>query len=404
MAIRVFGSYADILRRPGAVPFVIAGWLGRIWRSTANIGTILLIVGYSHSYALSGAVAASIVVGVGVSAPLWSRAIDSRGQLAVLPVGLIGSLITAIALAAVVIAGLPVWLWFVCAFLLGATSLDTGTLVRARWTGILDSPQQRHTALSLESVLDELAFVIGPPLVTVLATVAGPLYGFAAGLAIALVGGFSLVRQKSTAPLPAKVTDVRPARTGLLPNGVLGVIPLYIGVGVVFGAIDLTAVSVGRGVDKPWLAGILLSSFALGSVVGGFLFGPLTARWAARNRVLLAALAYGAIVPLLLLVHDPFVLIAVVFAAGFVSSPVLISGTTLIESRTERHRLTEALTWPSISLAIGVTAGATIAGFVIDGNGPFSGFVVTSSGALLVGVYGILAALVRIRRRAALPA
>lgn len=404
MAIRVFGSYADILRRPGAVPFVVAGWLGRIWRSTANIGTILLIVGYSHSYALSGAVAASIVVGVGVSAPLWSRAIDSRGQLAVLPFGLVGSLLTAIALAVVVIAGLPVWLWFVCAFLLGATSLDTGTLVRARWTGMLDSPEQRHTALSLESVLDELAFVIGPPLVTLLASLAGPLYGFAAGLGIAIVGGFSLMRQKSTAPPIAKRTDVRPASTGLLPNGVLGVIPLYIGVGVVFGAIDLTAVSVGRSVEKPWLAGILLSSFALGSVVGGFVFGPLTARWGARNRVLLAALAYGAIVPLLLLMHDPILLIAMVFAAGLVSSPVLISGTTLIESRTERHRLTEALTWPSISLAIGVTAGATIAGFVIDGNGPFAGFVVTSAGALIVGIYGILAAVVRIRRRTTLPA
>jgi MFS family permease len=399
VAIRFLGAYADILRTPGAVKFVVAGWFGRIARSTSTIGTILLVVAYTHSYALAGAVSAAIIIGVGITAPLWSRAIDQRGQRAVVPFALAGMLLSAAALVLVISLGAPLWSWFVASFLVGATSIEMGTLVRARWSNVLQKPQQRHTALALESVNDELVFVVGPPLVTILAAAIGPIYGFSTGIAITLIGGLSLVLQKRSAPPIARASDAHQPRTGLLPRGVLSVIPLYFGVGVMFGAIDVTAIGIGRSVDKPYLAGLILAAFACGSVVAGLIFGPVSAHWPARVRVLIAAIAYGVIVPLLLLVNDPTIIVLAVFTSGLVTTPVLISATSLIEGVTERHRLTEALSWPSIGLALGVTLGATFAGIVIDAITPFSGFYITSAGAAVVGVYGVIAAVVWLGRR-----
>ncbi|MCU1514385.1 MAG: Major facilitator superfamily 1, partial [Microbacteriaceae bacterium] len=91
MGFRLFGAYADILSNPGTVRFVVAGWFGRISRSTTGIATILLVASYTNSYALAGAVAGAIVIGVGVAGPLWSRALDARGQTAVLPISLVAA-------------------------------------------------------------------------------------------------------------------------------------------------------------------------------------------------------------------------------------------------------------------------------------------------------------------------
>jgi MFS family permease len=389
VATRFFGQYSAILRRPGALRFVVAGWFGRMARSTSGIATILLVSGVTSSYGLAGAVSAAIILGIGIGSPLWSRAMDRHGQSRVLPWGLGGTALSATSLALVVTLGAPLWTWFVGAFLVGATSIDTGSLVRARWTRILPSATDRHTALSLEAVNDELTFVVGPPLVTVLASVGGPLLGFSTGIGIALLGGLWLLAQRSTAAGPGPLSGA--SRRGL-PRGVLTMLPVYLGVGVVFGSIDVGAVSVGRSTGDTSLAGVILALFSLGSVVSGFVFGPLTSRWSPGRRVGIVAVAYALVVPSLALVHNAAILTGIVAVAGLVTTPMLISGMSLIQSRVQPHRLTEAMGWPSVGLSAGVIAGSTIAGIAVDAGGAFSGFLISASGAAIVGVFGIVCA------------
>jgi predicted MFS family arabinose efflux permease len=398
MAVRFLGSYSDILRIRGTVRFVVAGWFGRLSRSTTSISTVLLVSDVTGSYALAGAVSGAIVVGVAVSSPLWSRAIDSRGQTRVVPFSLVSSVVAASVFVLAVVLGAPTWTWFVAAFFVGATALDYGTLVRARWSAILNQPEQRHASLALESVSDESVYVIGPPLVTFLAAVAGPLTGFGAGIAITIAGGIALLLQPATAPPVALRGIERPKRVGILPAAVLGVLPIYAGIGLLFASVDVTAVSVARADGQPFLAGVIVACFSVGSVIAAFLFGPLSARWRPERRVLLAALAFAIIVPTLLLVRSIPVLAVLVFFAGLVTSPVLISAISLIQTRTEPHRLTEALTWPSIGLSIGLTIGASLTGVVIDAGTAYSGYRIAVLGAVVVGVFGIVGALTSRRR------
>ena len=68
--------------------------------------------------------------------------------------------------------------------------LSVGSLVRARWAYVLDGRPELATAMSLESVLDELIFVIGPLIATMLATQTVPV--LVLYVAVALVAGGSL--------------------------------------------------------------------------------------------------------------------------------------------------------------------------------------------------------------------
>ncbi|MCU1475488.1 MAG: Major facilitator superfamily 1 [Subtercola sp.] len=393
--IRFFGSYADILRVVGSARFVVAGWLGRILRSTSGIATILLVAGQTGSFALAGAVAGTIVLGIAVGGPLWSRAVDARGQRLIVPFSLAATVVAAAALVATVVLGAPVATWFVSAFALGAASIDMGSLVRARWRYLLSAPAERHTSLALESVSDELVFVVGPPVVTLIAATAGTVVGFATGVVATLVGGFWLWSQKKTTPpvRGRRVADVpSPAgrRRWRLPSGVAPLLPIYLAVGVVFASIDVGAVGVSREAGQTWLAGVILAVFAVGSVVAGFAFGPLSAHWAPTTRVLVSTLAYAVVVPSLLLFRTPAVVASLIFVAGLVTTPVLISGTSLIASRVDEARLTEALTWPSIGLSLGVTVGGAMTGIAIDGGSAFSAFVVSACAAAAVGVFGLV--------------
>ena len=383
---RLLAPYLAILAPERSWRFSLAGWFGRLSRSTTGIATVLLISVRSDGYALAGAVAGAIVLGIAVASPLWARAMDRRGQTAVLPLALVASAVAATGMLLVVDLSAPRWTWFLAAALVGATSIDTGALVRSRWMSRLHDEPSRHTALSLEGVLDELVYVIGPPFVTLVATLVAPELRFATGIAATLAGGVSLLLQRDSAPVPAAVGA---AAVRWMPRGVAGVLPIYLGVGLLFGGIDLAVVGVARSEGTPALAGVILAVFAIGSVVGGVVFGPLSGRWRAMRRVVIAAVAFALVVPALLLAPNAGVLAALILSCGLVTAPVLIAGASYIAATVDRGEVTTAMAWPSVALAIGVTIGAAVAGVVVDAAGPHAGFLVTTSAALLVGLAGL---------------
>ncbi len=401
VAVPLVRPYLEILETPRAWRFSLAAWFGRIMRSTAGIGAILLVAGSADNYALAGAVSGSVVLGAALAGPLWSRLADARGQTVTLPFAIAASIAAAAALVATVTLGAPAWSWFVAAFLVGASSIDAGSLARARWVHLLDSPHKRHTALALESVGDEFTFVVGPPAVTLLAGLVSPAFGFAVGVAVSVLGLVALLVQRSTAPAPG---GARTRGTAWLPLTVLALLAGYAGIGFQFGAVDLVAVGVANELGAPALAGLLLSVFAVGSVASGFVFGAVSAHWSPLRRVGISAVAFAAVMPLFLLVHDVPGLAVVSLVAGTVTTPVLISGSSLIEQTVDRASITSAMAWPTVALSFGVTAGASLSGAAIDAAGAYSGLFVPVIGGVLVGVTGVLNALMRKAGRTGEPA
>ncbi len=400
--------YTAILVRNAAWRFSLAGWFARLVRSTAGISTILLIAGHGQSYAVGGAAAGAIVIGAAIAGPFWSRAADHLGQTRVLPVALASLAVAAVLLLLSIELGLSPWTWLVASFLIGASAIDAGALVRARWIHLLAgtdpaSGAQRHTALAFEAVLDEFTFVIGPPLVTIVAAAANPVAGFVVGVGATLFGGVALLLQRRTAPVPAR-TPAPDAASGFrawLPAGVLGLLPSYIGVGLIFGSVDLTAVGISHDVGSTAVAGILLAIFAVGSVTSGFLFGSISARWSPLMRVGLAGALFVVVMPWFAVVGTPVGFAAVSFCAGLATTPMLIASSSLIETLAARENITVAMSWPSVAMSVGVTIGAALSGAAIDHGSSYGGLWVPPLAAALVAGATLGNVLVRGRRGAA---
>ena len=73
-------------------------------------------------------------------------------------------------------------------------------MVRARWSALLAGSPRLHTAFSLESVGDELCYMVGPAVVTLLATQVHPAAGVTAAAALCLAGTLWFASQRDTEP------------------------------------------------------------------------------------------------------------------------------------------------------------------------------------------------------------
>jgi MFS family permease len=396
----VFGPYARIFAAvPGSPAFSFAGWLARLPMPILGLGAVLLVEGETGSYGLAGAVSGTLALIGSLASPQWARVMDRRGQGLVLRVAFTGYLVFGVAFVAAVVLAAPLWTWFVLAGLTGACGPNIGSLVRARWADALDA-DGRQTAFAFESVVDEVVFVIGPPLVTLLATLINPPVGFLTGVVIGFAGAMWLSGLRATEPPVQPVdTDGPGWASVVLHPTVLAVAAVYLAVGAVFGAMDVVVVAYAEEEGAPALAGVALAAYAGGSLVAGLVYGVVRLPGTLAGRYVGCAVAFGIAAQTLLLTDSLTLLVPLAFVAGLAIAPVLVSGMSLVESRVPRSALTEALTWVVTGLTLGVTAGSALAGAAVDAWGAETAFAVPASAAALAALL-VLAGLPLLRRDA----
>jgi MFS family permease len=396
----IFSPYVRLFAVPGSPAFSFAGWLARLPMPILGLGAVLLVEGETGSYGLAGAVAGTLALVTSLVSPQWARAMDRRGQGVVLQVAFTGYLVFGVAFVAAVVLGAPQWSWFVLAGLTGASGPNVGSVVRARWADALDA-DSRQTAFAFESVVDEVVFVVGPPLVTLLATLVNPPVGFLTGVLIGFCGGMWLSRLRDTEP-PVHAVDVDTARrrSALRNVTVLLVAIVYLAVGSVFGAMDVVVVAYAEAEGAPALAGLALAVYAGGSLVAGLAYGVVRLPGSLAARFIGCAVFFAVAAQLLFAVDSLVSLVAVGFLAGLAIAPVLVSGMSLVESRVPRSALTEALTWVVTGLTLGVTVGSALAGAAVDAWGAETAFAVPALSAALAGALALAGARLLRRRQA----
>jgi MFS family permease len=400
----VFSPYVRLFAVPGSAAFSFAGWVARLPIPMLGLGAVLLVADETGSYAVAGAVSGTLALSFSVVSPQWARAMDRRGQGAILRWAMLAYLLSGVAFATAVVAGAPRWSWFLLAALTGASGPNIGSLVRARWAEALDDPSRRQTAFAFEAVVDEVVFVVGPPLVTLLATLVAPPVGFLTGIVLGAAGGVWLAGQRTTEPAVQAVDPAAPARRWSALNAtVLVVAGSYLAVGVVFGAMDVVVVGFTAAEGAPAFAGLALAVYAGGSLVAGLVYGVARIPGTLTSRFLGTAVLFGAAAQLLWGVGSLAVLIGTGFVAGLTIAPVLVSGLSLVESRVPRSALTEALAWTTTGLTLGVTAGSAAAGWAVDHWGAQSAFAVPALGAALAAILALCGAPLLSRSRGSGP-
>jgi len=374
--------YRLILARPGAWKFSGAGLIARFPIATVGIGIVLLISATYDSYALAGRVSAVYVFSLAVCAPQLSRLVDRHGQARIMrpSFALTGTGLVVLIVVASTQAH-PVVLYLAAA-LSGATTGSLGSLVRARWSAMLDDHQQLHTAYALESTIDEVIFVSGPVIVTFLATSVAPWSGLALPLVAILVGGYLLLAQRSTEPVPQSRENAGVPRGSVLrAGGVVVVAVVFMTLGGIFGATDVAVIAFSEEHGAKGMAGVLLAVLALGSLIAGLGYGARPWHSPLRRRFALGVLVLGAGVSLFLVVDSMVLLGVVMFITGFAIAPTLINGHSLIQRFVPRQRLTEGLAWASTGINAGVALGSSLAGAEIDRADAGAGFVVVAGAA-----------------------
>jgi MFS family permease len=398
----VFSPYTRLFAVPGSGLFSFAGWVARLPIPMLGLGAVLLVEAETGSYGLAGAVSGTLALSFSVASPQWARAMDRRGQGRVLRWAMAGYAVSGVAFVAAVTSGAPLWSWFVLAAMTGAAGPNIGSLVRARWVAVLEDAERRQTAFALEAVVDEVVFVVGPPLVTLLATLVAPPVGFLTGIVLGTVGGVWLAGQRATEPVVTPADPAVPARRWAALNAaVLVVAASYLAVGVVFGAMDVVVVGFADEEGVPALAGLALAVYAGGSLLAGLVYGVVRLPGTLTTRFVATAVAFGVAAQLLWGVGSIPLLVGTGFLAGLTIAPVLVSGTSLVESRVPRAALTEALSWTTTGLTLGVTAGAALAGAAVDTWGAQAAFAVPALGAAIAALLALAGAPVLARSRAA---
>ncbi len=371
-----------VLRRPGAAPMFAAGMLGRTAIGLAPLGVTFLVVGRTQSYALAGAVGASSTLSSAVVGRYTSRLVDRRGQARMIPRLLGGHLLAMLGLVAAVELGAPVPLWFLLAALGGALVVNLGAMTRARWAGIAHAPQARSAAFALESMSDEVAFMLGPPAATALALAVAPAVPVLVGLALLTAGALLLAVQRGTEPAPAPAPAG--ARGRLLRFAGMPVLCfLTMLMGLVFGTNTLTTVAFADMIGRPGLTGVLLAMFPAAALLGGAVLSVVPRRWSLTAQIRLALLALALALLPLPLVTSPVVFAVAALLAGLSVPAVMVGVFSLVPAVVPRDRLTEALALSVAGITVGVACASVLAGAIIDAHGPRWAFPVGALAAVL---------------------
>lgn len=387
----IANPYKDLFAAPGTRGFALAGLVARMPLPMMGIGIITMLAQLRGSYALAGAVSATFVLTYALLSPQISRLVDRHGQSRVLPTTTGISLVGILLLLASSWWEAPDWALFIGAFL-GGFMPSLSAMVRARWTAIYRGQPRLQTAYSLETVLDEVSFIAGPPLSVGLSVVAFAQAGPLLAAALLAAGVLALVVQRGTEP-PVHAQDgtTDRSRSVIRLANVRLLVLLMVAMGVIVGTVDIVSVAFAEQLGQPAAASLVLSAYAVGSCLAGLFFGALNSATPLPRLLLLGGVATALTTLPLLLVGSIAALIAAVLIAGLFFAPTMIVAMSLVERFVPEHRLTEGITWLLAGLNVGVALGAAASGQLVDQGGARAGFSVSLCAGTLVLLVAVLA-------------
>jgi MFS family permease len=377
--------YLDVLRTPSVARLLSAAVVGRMPMAMAGLAIVLVVREAGGSYAVAGMVAGAYSVALALTSPLLGRLVDRVGQTRVL-VGCAAA--SAVGFAALAAAGgrvRPVALAGLAA-LAGASIPPLGACMRALWSDLLAHDGQLQAAFAVESTVQELIFVIGPPLVALLAAAFSPAAAVL-GTAVLLlvgVGGFAATPVSRAWRPRRRAADWAGA---LRSPGIRAVLATIVLLAAAFGTVEVTVVAEAEQLGSRALAGPLLALWAVGSIVGGLAFGARASDRGPEQRMvgMLALVVAG--IALLSVATGLVQLAAGMVLAGLGIAPAIACLYLLVDRLAPAGTVTEAFTWVTTAFSSGIAAGQALGGTLAEQVGTDRAFLVaaagTAAGALL---------------------
>jgi MFS family permease len=381
--------YTNLLQAGEVREIFAASLIGRLPIGITGLAILLFVQTSRDSFAEGGAAAACYVGGLSVAAPLLGRLIDRYGPRGVL---LAATTLFPAALIAFVWAvehlGAPALIFAATA---GATFPPITVCMRTYFRQRFADEMQLSTAYSMESVLIELIFILGPVLVALFVALASPATAVYFAAASGSVGAVLFLR---SAALRAWKVEPRSAPSLLGPLAEPGFVPLVAVVlcfSAAFGFLEIGVTAYATERQSPALAGVLLGLMSVGSALGGLAYGSRSWRFALVPQFSLLLGLMGAGLALLSLASHPMTFAVVGFAAGIVMAPVLIVQSMLVAKSVRAEHTAEAFTWSASALLAGVGLGLGAGGVLLEIYPSTAALAAAAASAMLAALLARLA-------------
>lgn len=382
--------YGEILRLPGAWQFSLAGFITRFPMSMVGISIILLVSTLYRSYAIAGKVAAVSIVAYALVVPLLSRMVDRYGQRKIMWPAIIISSMNLVVLAFSAMFLVSPWLLYVFSGVAGAFSGSIGALIRSRWARTVRNPRQLHTAYAFESAIDEIVYVIGPIIATVLTTSVYPPAGLLLAVVFNIGGGYWLFSQRETEPPLIQVEKGVKQGSLLRIPAMVALCIIYLGAGTMFGLCDIVVVAFSEELGMKSASGIVLAVFALGSMCAALIYGSRHWTQPIWKLLVIGIVLLGVGVSTFIFASNLIILAIAMYITGFTIAPTMTNVNNMVQQVVPTNRLTEGLSWMSTSINIGVSAGSFAGGFIVDYGGSSLGFTAVIVFAWIMVLIGLV--------------
>jgi len=359
--------FADVLSQEGAVATTFGGLVARAPIAMVPIGLIAIGSGPLHSYAVGGAAAGAFSIANAVGATLIGRSADEQGHRPTLIRASVVMIAAAVAITAVALAAPQAILLILASALFGAATPNMGSIIRARWTFVVRSAPLRLRAMGLEAVNDEVNFLIGPPIASLL-IVQGLVWGPIAVAALLSLIGLSVVLSQRAWEPKLHAPDAAGMAGAIRENGLL--IVSAAGVGSILGASQVLLLGYCTAIGAATGIALALGLNSGASLIGAILIGSKSDwRWSAERRFAVAAIFFGLVTIPTALVNGYIPYLVATTGAGFGISPMFIQSNAVIAERTGGSARSGAFALIGGGVVFGISAGSAIGGVAIDAAG-----------------------------------
>jgi MFS family permease len=374
------GSYLRLLRTPGLFRVTASQLFARLPLGMLSLAILMHLSETTGSYGQAGLVVACVSLAEATAMPISARL---TGRFGVTPVVLSAATINSIGFLALALAPPHLILLAALGVVVGASIPPMMPVVRALYPRMVPADTVR-ALFAFDTTAQELIWVTGPVVVTVLTSLISTAVPLLAAAGITLTGSIAFVL--SLQPRQPRIARGTSSFGRVLARQeVLLAFVANLALVASFMAMEVGVVAqLGHS-----MAGVAISVSSLGSLIGGLLIGQRRLGLGALVATLAVVVVGTALTGL---VTGPLQFVAL-FAAGFGFAPAMAVLYHAVSRGVAENVAAEAFGWLNTGALAGGAAGTALSGVLNDAWGPAGSYVIATALAVGAAVSPLIARL-----------
>ncbi|RZQ65486.1 MFS transporter [Amycolatopsis suaedae] len=344
--------------------------------------TLHIVTDLGRGYGAAGLVGTATTIGSAVGAPVLGRLIDRHGLRPVVAgCGLASGLFW------MSTPHLPYLVLLVVALPAGALAIPIGSIARQVLAALVPT-DLRRTAYSLDTIVVETSFMVGPAVGILVSTqISGTVALTGIGVCFLVSAGLLCWVNPPIRTEHEVVTGPRPATRTWLTGKIVATLLIAAGAGFTLMGMELSMLAALRETGAVDWAGILFVVICAASALGGLVHGAVRR---SLPQLWLMALMAALLVPVGLFTDPWWVLALALIPMNLLCAPTLAATSESVVAMTPVRVRGEAMGMQDSAVRLGLALGSPAAGFVIDHSAAGWGFVASGGVGVAVAAVALL--------------